>query len=123
MEPIMPRPQPWPMLRHPSFRPDNLVVALVLLLHHRATWSRLAAGTLGTRSYNTTAEDSRSCHQHEHMLSHLDLLDCSEMSIQLRPSYIDPSHGRPPAFPKLTGLATIALMANDSPPPMAAPVG
>src|SRR5262249_46783790 len=39
----------------------TVVVALVLLLHHRATWSRLAAGTLGTRSYNATAEDSRSC--------------------------------------------------------------
>ena len=58
---------------------------LVLLLHHRTTWSwldsgtLLGAGTLGTRSLGTRStaagEDNRRCHEYEHMVSHLNLLD------------------------------------------------
>jgi hypothetical protein len=58
---------------------------LVLLLHHRTTWSRLdsgtllGAGTLGTRSLgigsNATGEDNRRCREYEDIVSHLNLLD------------------------------------------------
>ena len=58
---------------------------LVLLLHHRTTWSRLDSGTLlgagilGTRSLGTRStaagDDNRRCHEYEHMVSHLNLHD------------------------------------------------
>ena len=58
---------------------------LVLLLHHRTTWSWLDSGTLlgagtlvfrslGTRS-TAAGEDNRRRHEYEHMVSHLNLLD------------------------------------------------
>ena len=36
----------------------TMVVVLVLLLHHRTTWNRLDAGTLGTRRNTSAGEDS-----------------------------------------------------------------
>src|SRR6516225_5393280 len=41
----------------------TVVVVLVLLLHHRTTWSWLGAWSLGTHSNSATGEDSRGCRE------------------------------------------------------------
>ena len=67
----------------------------------------LGTGSLRTRSNSTTAEDSRSCRQYEHMLPHLDLLEwgphSENMCIQLHPSNIDPWPNRAPDCPEDRG--------------------